>query len=145
MKYESDLSFEKIRRKSSDPDRESGATVRRKRFREDDGEFRCRSCKGLIGPPPSGTRQRNHCPRCLASLHLDERPGDRAAQCGSLMEPIAIWVRSDEWVLLHRCKGCGVIHANRIAPDDNETLLLSLAARPLGRPAFPLYVAEEDD
>lgn len=145
MKYESELSFEKIRRKTSDPDRESDKTVRRKRFREDDGEFRCRSCKGLIGPPPSGTRQRNHCPRCLASLHLDERPGDRAAQCGSLMEPIAIWVRSDEWVLLHRCKGCGVIHANRIAPDDNETLLLSLAARPLGRPAFPLYAAEDDD
>lgn len=55
------------------------------------------------------------------------------------MEAIAIWVRSDEWVLLHRCMGCGVIHPNRIAPDDNEALLLSLAARPLGRPAFPLF------
>lgn len=54
------------------------------------------------------------------------------------MEPISIWVRNDEWVLIHRCKGCGTIRSNRIAVDDNETLLLSLAARPLGRPAFPL-------
>lgn len=54
------------------------------------------------------------------------------------MVPIAIWVRGEEWVLLHRCLGCAAIHANRIAPDDNEFLLLSLAARALGRPAFPL-------
>lgn len=59
------------------------------------------------------------------------------------MEAIAIWVRGEEWVLLHRCMGCGVIHANRIAPDDNEVLLLSLAARPLGRPAIPLFQFSE--
>lgn len=61
------------------------------------------------------------------------------------MEPISIWVRGEEWVLLHRCLGCGVIHANRIAPDDNEGLLLALAARPLGRPAFPLYQIDQED
>lgn len=61
------------------------------------------------------------------------------------MEPISIWVRGDEWVLLHRCLGCGVIHSNRIAPDDNEIALLALAARPLGKPAFPLYDVREEE
>lgn len=101
--------------------------------------FRCRKCRAMIGAPPSGTSQRNHCPLCLFSRHVDYRPGDRSGECGSSMEPISIWVRGDEWVLLHRCQGCGVIHANRIAPDDNEIALLSLAAKPLGRPSFPLY------
>ena len=92
----------------------------------------------MIGPPPAGTRQRNHCPVCLHSLHVDEKPGDRASSCRSIMEPIAIWVRDEEWVLLHRCRGCGRIKSNRVAPDDNEVLLISLAVKPIGSPAFPL-------
>ncbi|MBR30837.1 MAG: RNHCP domain protein [Spirochaetaceae bacterium] len=107
-------------------------------------EFRCRNCKHVIGIPESGTRQRNHCPLCLHSLHLDVTPGDRASDCKSLMDPIAIWVRSGEWVLLHRCRGCGEIRPNRVAPDDNETLLISLAMKPIGQPAFPLYSVSDE-
>ena len=29
----------------------------------------------------------------LSSLHVDEDPGDRAADCGGIMEPVAVWVR----------------------------------------------------
>jgi hypothetical protein len=55
------------------------------------------------------------------------------------MEPIAISVRPDgEWTLVHRCRECGLIKANRIGGDDNPMLLMSLAARPLARPPFPL-------
>jgi hypothetical protein len=55
------------------------------------------------------------------------------------MEPIAIVVRGQgEWVLIHRCNGCGVLHANRSAADDNPLLLLRLAVRPLALPPFPL-------
>jgi hypothetical protein len=55
------------------------------------------------------------------------------------MQPIAVSVRRDgEWLLGHRCKGCGVIRANRIAGDDSPLALMSLAARPLARPPFPL-------
>lgn len=44
------------------------------------------------------------------------------------MEPISIYVRPDgEWALIHRCKKCGELKINRIAADDNEYLLLSLA------------------
>lgn len=86
-----------------------------------------------------GTAHRNHCPNCLWSRHLDDTPGDRAAECGSSMEPIAICVRNDgEWVLIHRCTGCGVLHLNRTAGDDNPLLLLRLAVKPLAQPPFPL-------
>jgi RNHCP domain len=55
------------------------------------------------------------------------------------MEPIAITVRgAGEWVLIHRCGGCGVLHANRSAADDNPLLLLRLAVKPLALPPFPL-------
>jgi ribosome biogenesis GTPase len=55
------------------------------------------------------------------------------------MDPVAVWVRSDgEWALIHRCRECGALSSNRIASDDNEMLLLSLAVRPLSSPPFPL-------
>ncbi|TGM48434.1 RNHCP domain-containing protein [Leptospira biflexa] len=110
------------------------------RYRSDTEEFRCVECKQMVFPPGYGTDQRNHCPNCLTSLHLDNTPGDRKATCGSKMEAISIWVRKGEWVILHRCKGCGVIHANRIGPDDNEALLLSLAAQAMAKPSFRLFV-----
>jgi hypothetical protein len=70
---------------------------------------------------------------------VDEDPGDRASDCQSSMEPIAITVRGDgEWVLIHRCQGCGVLHSNRTAGDDNPLLLFRLAVKPLAQPPFPL-------
>ncbi len=54
------------------------------------------------------------------------------------MQPIAVWVRtSKEWSIIHRCVNCGFIRANRIAGDDNEMLLFSLAAKPLTMLPFP--------
>ena len=55
------------------------------------------------------------------------------------MEPIAVWVkRGREWAIVHRCQRCGMIRSNRIAGDDNELLLMSMAVRPLAQPPFPL-------
>ena len=60
-------------------------------------------------------------------------------ECGSGMEPIAITVRGKgEWVLIHRCTGCGVLHLNRSAADDSPLLLVRLAVKPLALPPFPL-------
>jgi len=57
------------------------------------------------------------------------------------MEPIAITVRGDgEWVLIHKCLGCGELHLNRSAGDDSPLLLLRLAVRPLGNTPFPLEI-----
>ena len=55
------------------------------------------------------------------------------------MEPVAVWVRKDgEWALIHRCRTCGTLCSNRTAADDNPALLLSIAAKPLANPPFPL-------
>ncbi len=81
----------------------------------------------------------------MSSLHLDKLPGDRSADCGGIMAAFAIAVRPDgEWELLHRCKSCGVIHANRIAGDDSVVSLLSIAVKPLAQPPFPLSELHAD-
>jgi hypothetical protein len=87
-----------------------------------------------------GTAHRNHCPTCLWSRHVDDDvPGDRAADCHASMEPIAVHVRGDgEWALVHRCAGCGEVHLNRIAGDDNPLVLVRIAVQPLARSPFPL-------
>lgn len=102
--------------------------------------FRCGHCRLDVSTRAPGTAHRNHCPTCLWSRHLDDdTPGDRAADCGSLMEPIAIGVRGDgEWVIVHRCTGCGELHLNRTAGDDNPLVLLRLAVKPLAQPPFPI-------
>ncbi|MFN3231848.1 MAG: RNHCP domain-containing protein [Alphaproteobacteria bacterium] len=104
-----------------------------------DYSFRCRRCGQQTSDAPLGTRHRNHCPKCLWSLHLDNQTGDRASDCAGLMEPIAVWVRgSGEWAIVHRCRDCSTLSSNRIAGDDNELVLMALAVRPLAQPPFPL-------
>ncbi len=41
--------------------------------------FICGHCKRPVSAVAPGARPRSHCPHCLWSLHLDDRPGDRAA------------------------------------------------------------------
>lgn len=92
----------------------------------------------------AGSNHRNHCPNCLCSLHVDEEPGDRASDCGSIMDPVAVWVRkSGEWAIIHRCRRCGALSSNRTAADDNPMKLMSIAMKPLGQPPFPLERIEE--
>lgn len=102
--------------------------------------FRCRHCGLDVPIDAPGTAHRNHCPSCLWSRHLDDdTPGDRAADCGASMEPVAVSVRGDgEWVLVHRCTGCDEVRMNRSAGDDSPLLLFRLAVQPLARPPFPL-------
>jgi hypothetical protein len=90
--------------------------------------FKCRNCRAFIGAPPSGGQQRNHCPMCLYSLHVDDKtPGDRQSTCRSLMQPIGVFYRRNlEQVVVHRCLGCGFVRYNRIAADDNPVLLAEL-------------------
>ncbi len=100
--------------------------------------FVCKACGRTVFPEGAGTRHRNHCPYCLSSKHLDVEPGDRAADCGGTMEPIAVWVRNGgEWAIIHRCKICGALSPNRIAADDNPLKLMSVAMKPVAFPPFP--------
>lgn len=95
--------------------------------------FTCKVCGRMVTPGGAGTEHRNHCPNCLSSVHVDEKPGDRASDCHGVMEPIAVWVRkSGEWAIIHRCKVCGKFSSNRIAADDNPMKLMAIALRPYG-------------
>ena len=98
----------------------------------DEATFRCGHCKLMVGPVPSGGRQRNHCPTCLYSRHVDGKtPGDRASECGALMAPIGTFARPDgEQVVVHRCGGCGFVRACRVAADDNPLSLMRLPLLP---------------
>ena len=101
--------------------------------------FQCGACGMWVSPEDAGSKHRNHCPYCLSSVHVDNRPGDRASLCRGIMEAIGIWVRKNgEWAIIHRCSSCGSLNSNRIAADDDAQLLLSLASKPLSAPPFPL-------
>ena len=113
--------------------------ARRGERRQRQRSFRCGHCRLDVSTRAVGTAHRNHCPNCLWSRHVDDTPGDRAAVCGALMEPIAIAVRGDgEWILVHRCRGCDELHLNRTAGDDNPLILLRVAVQPLAQAPFPL-------
>lgn len=106
--------------------------------------FTCKVCGRLVVPNGAGSDHRNHCPYCLTSMHLDIEPGDREADCGGAMEPVAVWVRKNgEWAIIHHCKICGALSSNRIAADDNPLKLMSIAMKPVSSPPFPLEKIEE--
>ncbi len=82
--------------------------------------FICQACGKHIEPLGKGT-YRNHCPKCLHSLHVDDLgPGDRASKCLGIMEPIGIDQESKKgFVLIHQCKKCKKVSRNRAAVDDD--------------------------
>ena len=97
--------------------------------------FACAHCGADVRPLENGSC-RNHCPRCLHSLHVDVFPGDRASDCGGDLEPIAVEHNAKKgWVIVHRCRRCGEVRRNRAAlddpaqPDDYDAIV-ALSRRP---------------
>lgn len=88
--------------------------------REED--FVCENCGKIV----KGNGYTNHCPYCLYSKHVDVNPGDRASDCGGLMEPISVEKRKNELILVHRCAKCGHQKRNKTAPNDDFDQLLKL-------------------
>lgn len=75
---------------------------------------------------------------------MDIEPGDRAADCGGIMDAVAVWVRKDgEWAIVHRCRRCGALSSNRVAADDNPVKLMGIAMKPLCEPPFPVERIQE--
>lgn len=95
--------------------------------------FECVVC-GASVPPLEGGGYRNHCPYCLHSLHVDVNPGDRASDCGGVLEPVAVESSGKKgWVIVHRCRRCGEVSRNRAALEDpgvsdDYDAILALAA-----------------
>ncbi|HVU75258.1 MAG TPA: RNHCP domain-containing protein [Candidatus Paceibacterota bacterium] len=88
-------------------------------------DFTCGHC----GASVRGTGYTNHCPRCLWSRHVDIDPGDRAAQCGGMMEPVILEGSTPEYVILHRCVVCGHEKRNRIQHEDSSEAIIELAKK----------------
>lgn len=103
-----------------------------KRFFKNDTGFTCLHCGREV--PPLIKTSRNHCPYCLWSLHVDILPGDRANDCGGLLEPISVLPDAKKgYVILHKCQKCGELRRNKAAlegniPDDRK-LLIALTVR----------------
>jgi hypothetical protein len=130
--------------------------------------FTCVHCRLPVTCAPSvaGVHNRNHCPLCLWSRHMDWRAaGDRLSSCRAPMEPVGLTTkrsrnkyareRDGELMLVHRCTGCGKPVINRVAADDSADAILelferSLAAGPdlaaaLAAEGVTLLAAEEDE
>lgn len=88
--------------------------------------FTCVRC-GVETPFQPGI-ERNHCPNCLYSLHVDDKtPGDRESLCKGKMEPATVSLgKRSIYVITHRCLTCGKVIHNKAAPNDNIDLLISL-------------------
>jgi hypothetical protein len=105
----------------------------------DQAGFTCRHCNVYVpcDPALAGVQNRNHCPYCLWSRHLDWRiAGDRMAGCRATMQPIGLTIkrsrnkyageRDGELMLIHRCTICAKVAINRIAADDCATVIMQI-------------------
>ena len=73
---------------------------------------------------------RNHCPSCLHSKHVDKNPGDREETCHGILEPIGIETNSKKgYVIIFKCKKCGMIRKNKVAEDDDIDLIIKLSTK----------------
>jgi len=103
------------------------------------GDFRCAHCCNLVSAAHflSGVNNRNHCPYCLWSCHLDLfAAGDRLSACKGQMKPIGLTMKKSrnkyrlntggELMLVHECIDCGTLSINRIAADDVPESILEV-------------------
>ena len=111
------------------------AHVERKTF----SDFVCMACHNFVSAETalSGVHNRNHCPYCLTSRHLDLfEAGDRLSACKARMRPVALSLKKTrkkytgpnegEVMIVHMCEGCGKVSINRIAADDDIGMLLDI-------------------
>lgn len=103
------------------------------------GDFKCAHCHVLVSSAHilSGVNNRNHCPYCLWSCHLDlYAAGDRLSACKGQMKPIGLTMkngrnkyqmdRRGELMLIHECTECGALSINRIAADDDPPAIVAV-------------------
>ena len=105
-----------------------------KRFRKNDSGFTCANCGKEVRP--LGYTSRNHCPFCLFSLHLDINPGDRASDCGGMLEPVRVEIDPKKgYIIISKCRKCGEIRRNKAAneatvqPDDIDKIIKLTVAK----------------
>ncbi len=96
-------------------------------FKKNDNSFVCLNCGAKV--EKLGKTSRNHCTKCLWSLHVDNDPGDRLNDCKGLMQPIGIEYNGNKgYVIIHKCTKCGMIKKNKCAPDDDYNQILKISS-----------------
>lgn len=102
--------------------------------------YQCLNC-GWTMPAEEQGEEPDHCPNCLSSIHREDREG---IECGGILEPVGIWVRSEnEWEIVQRCRFCGEMRTSPMTEQDNRIIILSIASKPISAPPFPLERIEE--
>jgi hypothetical protein len=98
------------------------------RFTHNNDAFTCENCGFEVPPRQGGCR--NHCPRCLASKHVDVFPGDRANDCRGLMDAVDYELDGKKGlILIFRCRKCHALlrtmaaHEDAAAGDDYAKIL----------------------
>lgn len=96
-----------------------------KTFEKNDNEFVCRVCGKLV--PTLKYSSRDHCSKCLCSIHVDINPGDRANTCLGTLIPIDIETNSKKgYIIKYKCQKCGMEHNNKTADDDSFKTILTI-------------------
>lgn len=95
-----------------------------KTFKKNDNEFVCRVCGKVV--PPLIYSSRDHCSKCLCSIHVDINPGDRANTCLGTLVPFDIETNKKGYVVKFKCQKCGQIHNNKTAEDDSFKTILKV-------------------
>jgi Zn ribbon nucleic-acid-binding protein len=96
-----------------------------KKFQRRKEDFTCEHCGFFV----EGNGYTNHCPKCLWCKHVDVNPGDRAAACRGMMEPVGLERKRDDYIITHACVACGFQRKNRSAEEDSVEMLAELARR----------------
>jgi DNA-directed RNA polymerase subunit RPC12/RpoP len=97
----------------------------KKKFTMIDENFICEVCGREV--LKLNYTARDHCNHCLSSKHLDINPGDRAASCGGVLEPISIEKGAkDKYKIVYKCTKCGMTKKNIMATDDNFDVVLEI-------------------
>ena len=96
-------------------DRSSTAQIRTNPIFIDES-FVCAHCQKDV--PIGDVMIRDHCPFCLWGRHLDNIPGDRAADCGGLMRPLSFSVGGGIRWIHYECTQCRHQFRVRAHPDD---------------------------
>lgn len=94
-------------------------------FKRNVEDFVCEKCSEKV----KGTGYTNHCPKCLWSKHVDIEPGDRAEECGGMMEPVRVEGTAGKFRLVHRCVCCTKEHRNNMADNDNVNAAILIARK----------------
>ena len=99
-----------------------------KTFEKKDESFVCRICNQQV--PALKYSSRDHCNKCLCSIHIDINPGDRANTCLGTLIPVGVEINNKKgYIINYKCNKCGQTHNNKSAEDDSFKVILKAMSK----------------